>query len=682
MNDDRIKKAILWRLNMLPPLERGQFYDLTQLRSDWERIRAWANQEPGGFKKIAERMIDPLREFVEWGLAGDRDQRRATRWQQLREYILMHRELRNMMVNKATDVLTDLKNQTQPTPPARPPAPTPMPATPPPPVSSTPAQQSPVPSPPAPPPPPAKEVAKPAAAPPPPPAAPVAEAEHAEGEIVTVEAAVVAAPAGAAPPEAAPFVETDVSEVETLPIVRDPEETETITMPASSHDKDANLNEAEASGGAKAEVTVTAAKEEAAATAAAAVTSNAPLLAPQWKWLPVPSEDEEPDKHDESYSKAGEAPEGMRLIGARARGKKHKHEGTNCDDWFEFAASGQWTVIAVSDGAGSKKFSRVGAKAASESAVEHMTKELKGHRIKQRKEAEWKTVSRDDDDLKLVQDTLHEAMKVAYDALVAETQKRAQSAKSADYEQVLGGRPLEVDDLSATLLLAAHTKIDDGDGGRSFVMTCQVGDGMMGAINREGRLTLLGEPDSGEFAGQTEFLTSRGKLERKALAGKTFIFLGTLQALMSMTDGVADDYYPNDPGLLRLYGDLVLNGVIELAGPTEDEIAAALGRTRLAALDEKALADFTSVAEITIDAEGRTRKTPLRSAAAFAEKLDVKLAELAASPALLLAGGRGGETLCPECSPEQRLHLWIDSYHVRGSFDDRTLVILHRESVS
>jgi len=26
---------------------------------------------------------------------------------------------------------------------------------------------------------------------------------------------------------------------------------------------------------------------------------------------------------------------------------------------------------------------------------------------------------------------------------------------------------------------------------------------------------------------------------------------------MLMTDGVADDYFPNDPGMLRLYEDLV-----------------------------------------------------------------------------------------------------------------------------
>ena len=27
------------------------------------------------------------------------------------------------------------------------------------------------------------------------------------------------------------------------------------------------------------------------------------------------------------------------IIGARVRGKKHKHEGTNCDDWFETAVA-------------------------------------------------------------------------------------------------------------------------------------------------------------------------------------------------------------------------------------------------------------------------------------------------------------------------------------------------------
>src|SRR4051794_10276990 len=78
-----------------------------------------------------------------------------------------------------------------------------------------------------------------------------------------------------------------------------------------------------------------------------------PSAVPAWNDMPVP---DGPDRHDESSSRSLRLPREFSLVGARVRGKKHKHEGTNCDDWFEFAVSGAWTIIAVSDGAGSRPF--------------------------------------------------------------------------------------------------------------------------------------------------------------------------------------------------------------------------------------------------------------------------------------------------------------------------------------
>src|SRR5436190_1624232 len=112
-----------------------------------------------------------------------------------------------------------------------------------------------------------------------------------------------------------------------------------------------------------------------------AVDSNPPSLSTQWKYLPVP---DDPDKHDEFDARAGSSPENLKIIGARVRGKKHKHEGTNCDDWFEFITAGTWTIITVSDGAGSKVFSRVGALESCRAAAEELRACLAEHRLKER----------------------------------------------------------------------------------------------------------------------------------------------------------------------------------------------------------------------------------------------------------------------------------------------------------
>jgi hypothetical protein len=152
-----------------------------------------------------------------------------------------------------------------------------------------------------------------------------------------------------------------------------------------------------------------------------------------------------------------------------------------------------------------------------------------------------------------------------------------------------------------------------------------------------------------------------------------------MQALMVMTDGVADDYFPPDPELARLYADLVLNRVLNLSGPPEEKLKEVLAGTSLKSLDEVAQAPFRTQLH-AIEKEG-PRPVTIRSAATYADQLGLPLEELVKSPALLHAGGHG-EPICPKAATAQeRLRLWLDSYQVRGSFDDRTLVVLHREKL-
>ncbi len=93
-----------------------------------------------------------------------------------------------------------------------------------------------------------------------------------------------------------------------------------------------------------------------------------------WKYLPVPLS--QPEPAPEYLSHFIRFP-GSRVVAARVRGKKHKHEGTNCDDWYEVANLGNITLIAVSDGAGSKKFSRIGARESCKAAVGYLSAAFK-----------------------------------------------------------------------------------------------------------------------------------------------------------------------------------------------------------------------------------------------------------------------------------------------------------------
>lgn len=402
-------------------------------------------------------------------------------------------------------------------------------------------------------------------------------------------------------------------------------------------------------------------------------TTSAATPGSLWKYQPVPND---PDRHEESDARAFELPGAWRMIGARVRGKKHKHEGTNCDDFFEFGQAGQWTVIAVSDGAGSKKFSRVGAKAACTAAVAELTKFLKdiqpnvpdGVDVFNEKTGEYEAVP--SELLSSVRDAIHRAVQRAFEATEAAVRERI---GKSEYTAILN-RELEIDDLSATLLLAVHCSVPMASGESSLVVACQVGDGMVGAVHRNGKVVLLGEADGGAFSGETVFLTSNGKRSPEYLARKTFSAFGPIQALLVMTDGVADDYFPNDPGLGVLWSDLLINRIPAFREPSADEAAAALCSAELMQLDP---ARYEMVAE-PIEA-GARRAIRLRSAAAFAECLGRPPEQLAASPIIPWMGGRNG-SLCAGTA-EERLRLWLDAYHVRGSFDDRTLVVLHREGL-
>ncbi len=146
---------------------------------------------------------------------------------------------------------------------------------------------------------------------------------------------------------------------------------------------------------------------------------------------------------------------------------------------------------------------------------------------------------------------------------------------------------------------------------------------------------VLGTPDSGDYSGETDFLTSRRQLDPANLQRKTFGFCGPLRALLVMSDGVADDYFPAAPGMARLYADLVLNGVLPPA--------VAVGEEALAEVSEHTPPNFDP-SQLDREAEAVTadgpRRVMLRSAAEYASELGRDVPRIAASPAFLAAGAR------------------------------------------
>lgn len=354
------------------------------------------------------------------------------------------------------------------------------------------------------------------------------------------------------------------------------------------------------------------------------------------------------------------------LIAARVRGKKHKHDGSNCDDWFEASASGGCIIAAVADGAGSRPLSRIGARVSCEAAVNHLKQalsdlmevspEIKRQLSSDMSGEEFMTACG-----RMAQ-IIQASARSAFDAVL---KKLAEIAEDKAYIKVLGRVPAAAD-LSSTFLAAVAVPLEVNGERQTFVMSVQIGDGCICAIDSSkdsgSCFRLLGEADSGAYSGETDFLSAK-TVSEGFITGKTRISRGKSDILMLMTDGVADDYFPAQPMMKRLCLDLCLNGIIPMSDitdrteecvepqPPEPLKYPTLGieQRSVAIQYAKQLSDGISDEEINSLWDRRSSIRPY-SLEAYGISLGA--------------------------SPQKRLLNWLDNYNERGSFDDRTLVVI------
>ena len=180
-----------------------------------------------------------------------------------------------------------------------------------------------------------------------------------------------------------------------------------------------------------------------------------------WQYHPVPPA--EPDPHPESDALERLTPEECRLLAARVRGKKHKHEGTNCDDWYVVATAGPWTIIAVSDGAESRKLSRVGARASCQEAVRLLFAGLGSHRLKPRTadfaRKDDKHAAFLDPEVEFVQQRMHEAFQGAFAAVEKAYRDRADDPA---YAKMLTRRLVVDEPVGDTARRRSHVRLRAG----------------------------------------------------------------------------------------------------------------------------------------------------------------------------------------------------------------------------
>ena len=220
------------------------------------------------------------------------------------------------------------------------------------------------------------------------------------------------------------------------------------------------------------------------------------------------------------------------IVAASLRGRSHAQEGKPRDDAFRFATTHGWQVLAVSDGAGSACYSREGARLACEKAVAVCCERLDNEPYRDGFEAHIKALSAipdETDKRKPVGDSLY--------TLLCHAANQARQAIA----QEAGLQGKETRTYAATLLLCVAKHFPFG----WFVGSFWVGDGAIALYRRDTTphtVYLMGEPDEGEYGGQTRFLTMPEVFsDASALYRRLrFRLVDDFSALFLMTDGVSD----------------------------------------------------------------------------------------------------------------------------------------------
>ena len=225
-----------------------------------------------------------------------------------------------------------------------------------------------------------------------------------------------------------------------------------------------------------------------------------------------------------------------RIAAGSKRGRSHAHAGTCRDDDFYVAhdAASGWSVLVVADGAGSAKSSRKGAQLAACQAGQYLSTALGGEdgAALATAEADWEAASTAG--ARRLKEDLYKLF------------GRAARAGLQAIEEEAAARSAPVKDYATTLLCALHRKAVQGE----FVASFWLGDGAICAYGPAGQATLMGKPDSGEFAGQTRFLDKAAVNDSTTLWNRIeFGRHDLLTALILMTDGISDPRFETDNGL-------------------------------------------------------------------------------------------------------------------------------------
>lgn len=222
------------------------------------------------------------------------------------------------------------------------------------------------------------------------------------------------------------------------------------------------------------------------------------------------------------------------LLAASRRGRSHAHDGTFRDDDFRLGTTADgWHFLAVADGAGTYEYSREGSRLACETAWSKLEQHFGGVLGDA-----FSQVVTDyhqqpaDDSLRQIRNTLYQTLGTAGHAAFQAIKEEAVKLDCPPKK------------FSTTLIMTICRRFDFG----WFVGAFAIGDGGAAIYRANDDVLILNDPDSGEFAGETRFVTMSDLWQsgEQILKRIKFHIVPDLTAVIAMTDGVSDPKFETD----------------------------------------------------------------------------------------------------------------------------------------
>ncbi|CAA9201666.1 PP2C family serine/threonine-protein phosphatase [Flavobacterium collinsii] len=229
------------------------------------------------------------------------------------------------------------------------------------------------------------------------------------------------------------------------------------------------------------------------------------------------------------------------IVVASKRGRSHANKGSFREDDFTFKNLGEigWSVLAVSDGAGSAKLSRQGSKIACDSVIQYFEENLNTEGLKEFDGvlSEHHHKATDETSKKISHFVYHNLSRAAHFA-------------HQEIEEFAIKNEADLKDFHATLIFALVKKYDFG----YAILTFGIGDCPIGLLNKDlTEVKLMNWIDVGDFGGGTRFITMPEIFQSDKFSTRFgFKLVDDFSYLMLMTDGIYDPKFVVEANLEKI----------------------------------------------------------------------------------------------------------------------------------